>query len=605
MDTRIGKTLQGGKYTLDDLLGQGGFGVTYRATHHYLDEIRVIKTLNPSLRQDPQYPELERKFRDEAKRLESCEHENIVRMRDFFIEAGVPYLVMDYIPGQTLDRLIFPDHPLPEAIAIHYIRQIGAALQVVHGRGLLHRDVKPENIILRQGTDQVVLIDFGIARSFALGQTQEHTNLVTVGYAPIEQYLVRAQRTPATDVYGLTATLYALVTAQVPIASILRERRPLPEPRQLMPHLSRATNQAILRGMALEADQRSQTIADWLALLPGTSAPASVPPQRYPNPSTAPTLAVSPQSPNIPLHPPQSSQFPTHPPAPAAPAAPARKPASSTAATVAVGAAAPPPHSVAPVTPVPPVVVPPGSPRSIDPKPNKSGGRGVLLVGFVTLMSVAIAAVAAVLYHNQEIASDPVEAEPEAVVIEELEPLPPVVEAEPEPEPELEESPEPEPEPIAELPPEPSPEPPAPAENTATENSSGSIKPGTVPGIAPGTSQQEVVSYLGQPARTESNGNTATAVYIPIPDQVSLAYIYNSNNQVQQTEAYFDQSVDTGIMEVALNGMLQYQLNDEIREGLRQVKRREANSYPIDLNGLQGVIERDGSDRIFVGVWAR
>ncbi|HEY9658375.1 MAG TPA: serine/threonine-protein kinase, partial [Allocoleopsis sp.] len=211
MNTLVGKSLQGSKYTLDELLGQGGFGITFKATHHYLDEIRVIKTLNPDLWRDPQFSQLELKFRDEAKRLERCEHENIVRMRDFFVEAGVPYLVMDYIPGQSLDRLVFPNHPLPEAIAIHYIRQIGAALEVVHRNGLLHRDVKPENIIRRQGTDQVILIDFGIAREFTWGQTQSHTNLVTVGYAPIEQYMVKAQRTPASDVYGLAATLYALI----------------------------------------------------------------------------------------------------------------------------------------------------------------------------------------------------------------------------------------------------------------------------------------------------------------------------------------------------------------------------------------------------------
>ncbi len=155
---------------------------------------------------------------------------------------------MDYIPGQTLDNLVLPDHPLPEATAINYIQQVGVALKAVHKLGLLHRDVKPQNLILQQGTGQVVLIDFGTAREFSPGLIQTHTSVLSEGYAPIEQYLPHAKRTAATDVYGLAATLYTLLTAQVPIASILRDRHPLREPRELRPDLSPAVNQAILRG---------------------------------------------------------------------------------------------------------------------------------------------------------------------------------------------------------------------------------------------------------------------------------------------------------------------------------------------------------------------
>jgi len=271
MNSLVGKTLQDGKYTLEQPLGQGGFGITFRAMHHYLRQTVVVKTLNPGSQGNPQYAEFEQQFRDEARRLAMCVHQNIVRVNDFFIEDNVPYLVMDYIPGQTLEQLVFPDRPLSEAIAIHYIRQIGAALEVVHHSGLLHRDVKPQNIILRQGTQEVVLIDFGIAREFTPGVTQTHTSLISVGYAPIEQYIAQEKRTPATDVYGLAATLYALLTAQVPTASILRDRQPMPSPRELQPHLSAATNQAILRGMAIEVHHRPATVAAWLALLPGNS----------------------------------------------------------------------------------------------------------------------------------------------------------------------------------------------------------------------------------------------------------------------------------------------------------------------------------------------
>lgn len=268
MGTLVGKHLQNGKYTLDHELGRGGFGVTYKATLHSLGQTVVVKTLDGSLRQDPHFLQSQQQFQAEAKRLALCIHPNIVRVLDFFVEDGLPFIVMEYVPGQTLDAVVLPDQPLAETTALHYICQIGAALKVVHGKGLLHRDVKPQNLILRQGTDQIVLIDFGIAREFSPGQTQTHTSLVSPGYAPIEQYLPQEKRSPATDVYGLAATLYTLLTAQIPSPSILRDRQPLPAPRELRPGLSAATNQAVIRGMAVEPRDRPASIDAWLKLLP-------------------------------------------------------------------------------------------------------------------------------------------------------------------------------------------------------------------------------------------------------------------------------------------------------------------------------------------------
>ena len=272
-----GKVLQGGKYSLDQLLGEGGFGITYKATHHYLGQTVVIKTLNPANKDHPQFAKLEQQFQDEGRRLAVCVHPNIVRVNDFFIEAGVPYLVMDYIPGETLEEVVFPDTPLPEAIAIHYIRQVGAALQVVHQNGLLHRDIKPQNIILRQNTQEVVLIDFGISREFTPGVTQTHTSMISEGYAPVEQYIAQQQRTPASDVYGLTATLYALLTARVPVASILRDRQTMPTPAELQPHLSPEVNQAVMKGMAIDVHYRPRTVEEWLSMLPDYAPMAGEP----------------------------------------------------------------------------------------------------------------------------------------------------------------------------------------------------------------------------------------------------------------------------------------------------------------------------------------
>lgn len=380
MNTLLGKTLQGGKYTLDELLGQGGFGVTFRATHHYLGQPVVIKTLNMVNQHHPQFSKMEQQFHDEARRLALCVHPNIVRVNDFFIEDNVPYLVMDYIPGQTLDQIIFPDQPLPEPIAVHYIRQIGAALEVVHQNGLLHRDVKPQNIILRQGTQEVILIDFGIAREFTDGKTQTHTSLISEGYAPIEQYMMQERRTPATDVYGLAATLYAMLTAQVPIASILRDRRPMPAPRDLQPQLSAAVNQAVMRGMAVEARYRPSTVSEWLALLP--DAAPDLPPIASPNSgrrsstSTAATIAVSPRHASRPPRRAQRSQ-----PQPVI--------------------AAPNPRAISSN---------PSAPTA--PPPNRKPWRGGLIFGLLTIATVAAIAVYAVLSPSEQSEPDQEEVAP-------------------------------------------------------------------------------------------------------------------------------------------------------------------------------------------------
>lgn len=310
MNLLVGKTLQGGKYTLLEELGRGGFGVTFKATHHYLNQPVVIKTLNDSLRQHPNLAKFQQQFQDEARRLALCLHPNIVRVSDFFVEADWPYMVMDYVPGQTLQAVVFPGKPLSEATAIHYIQQIGEALKVVHQNGLLHRDIKPDNIMLRTALThtspyaggEVVLIDFGISREFSADSTQTHTSMVSEGYAPIEQYLSKEKRTPASDVYGLAATLYALLTAQVPTPAVIRDRQPMPAPRDLQPQVSAAVNQAVMRGMAVEARYRPATVDEWLSLLHpqleplNTTATVAIPKQ---NKATTPLIAQAPQGKQI------------------------------------------------------------------------------------------------------------------------------------------------------------------------------------------------------------------------------------------------------------------------------------------------------------------
>ncbi|MDX2098993.1 MAG: protein kinase [Leptolyngbyaceae cyanobacterium bins.59] len=544
----IGRTLQTGKYTLDEELGRGGFGITFKATHHDLGKIVVIKTLNEALQKQVGFAEFQNKFLDEAKRLAQFEHPHIVRLRDFFREDALPYMVMDYIPGQTLEAIVFPDRPLPEAIALHYIRQIGSALTAIHHQGLLHRDIKPGNIMLRQGTQDVLLIDFGIAREFTPGVSQSHTSFISEGYAPIEQYLPQAPRTPATDLYGLAATLYALVTAHVPIAAPLRERQPLPEPRALRPELSAATNQAILRGMALEIQHRPSDIAAWLDLLPRASVvlqAAQIPPSATPTP----------QPPNPPTH-----------------------------ATVAVA---------------PPKL---GSPASLPPSPARPRSTPTFLLAGVAIGAATLAGLAAILLQPRS--PEPVAVSPSLLPIS---PSPsPSPSLSPDPIPPAAESPSPSPTPEAPPSPtvSPSPESPPVSQTPPVSPSPPPLK--GVPGFPVGTSQDQIVARLGAPKQSSSGlwGNTQAVVYDLVPNEISLGYLYDrQSGQVQQTEASFVQSVDPLVMRVTLTNMLGGRSTPAIEAALKDVYQRRSNRYSFTTGAFRGVIERNDRDRIYVAVW--
>lgn len=570
METQVGQTLQGGKYSLEQQLGQGGFGITFKATHQYLKQTVVIKTLNPALSDHPLFAKIEQQFKDEGRRLALCIHPNIVRVHDFFLEAGVPYLVMDYVPGATLKQVVFPNRPLPEAIAIHYIRQIGAALQVVHQCGLLHRDVKPQNIILRQGTQEVVLIDFGTAREFTPDVVQAHTSLISEGYAPIEQYMVQAKRTTATDVYGLAATLYTLLTAQVPIPATLRHHQPLPAPRELQPQLSPAVSRAIMRGMVVEARYRSRTVADWLALLPTHTAASA----DLVSSASAVPVSVSP----LPVN------------------------------SLAVNAQPPTAtHGIAPTAPVETTQLAKWH-HFLSNKQQIWGTAAISLIlaamGLVWLQTDRV-------QEPEPIANRSTPASPESTenpIADRSEPVAPS----PEEEfrlPDASQSADVDSMPISVQDEEQSKEQNREQSEEQYSQTSNSLNSSdqSVPGLPTGISEQQVIALLGEPSQVNETGywaNTYSAVYDLIPNQLTLAYIYDKDsNLVQQTEASFAQSIDESVVLGTVNGMLDGNLTEAVEQGLNQVRQRQSNQYSFRLGNLKGVIERNEYDRIYIGVW--
>ena len=292
-----GQLLQEGKYRIEQRLGLGGFGITYLAKSQEYGKV-VIKTLNDEVQQRPDFDTFQNDFFDEALKIRGCQHRHIVQVHRVFLEKvrhpnpgntrsqylRLACIAMEYIDGTDLDRLVTQKRRLPEADALRYIQQIGQALSVVHGQGLLHRDVKPNNIMVRRNMDEAVLIDFGIAREFTPNLTRTHTQFLTDGYAPIEQYEQQAKRGAFTDVYALAATLYSLVTGDIPInaqerlISLLRSHSdPLVPPQKKNPAVSDRVNAAIIKGMAIQPKDRPQTMTEWLQLLAPLSKPRAQP----------------------------------------------------------------------------------------------------------------------------------------------------------------------------------------------------------------------------------------------------------------------------------------------------------------------------------------
>ena len=306
-----GKILNNGEYTIQSVLGQGGFGVTYLARD--TNDIQVvIKTLNDKVQNHRDFPQFQQDFVNEALRLAKCNHPHIVKVYEVIQEGNLWCMVMEYAGTNDLDTLIAQEKErhLSENDALYYIQQIGEALDYIHSLNppMIHRDVKPANILIRnhQGKNQAILIDFGIAREFKQNLTQSQTPFLSDGFAPIEQYDKRARRGAFTDVYALAATLYTMVTGEVPTAAPARMMFPLTPPKQINPQISDRLNQAILQGMELQPNKRPQSIEKWFDLLGlayqgksvkiySQSQPRQLSPKTKPKSSVITTQVIKPQ----------------------------------------------------------------------------------------------------------------------------------------------------------------------------------------------------------------------------------------------------------------------------------------------------------------------
>ncbi len=274
-------TLLAGAYMVEGVLGQGGFGITYRCHDQMLDRRVAVKEFFPSRCRrhnaevapsrglsDADYREARAQFLAEARTLARCHHIGIVGVHAAFEANQTAYMVMELLHGKSLAQLLTArGGRMNEAEAVAIIERVGEALQFVHEQNLLHRDIKPDNIIACDD-GRVMLIDFGTARETIQDQVQGQTVIVTPGYAPLEQYARQAKRGAFTDIYSLAATLYHLLTGQMPPAASDRamgvQLRPV---REFNPNIGASVARATQSALQMEIARRPQSVREFLDLL--------------------------------------------------------------------------------------------------------------------------------------------------------------------------------------------------------------------------------------------------------------------------------------------------------------------------------------------------
>ena len=276
-DPLCGRTVGGGKYVLDSVIGTGAIGIVFKASHRDLGRTIAIKVLNPRYRDDP---DLLAVFRTEARAASLLEHPNVARVYDYGQEPdGLVYIVMEYLSGYTLGSVLDARRKLTAARTIDLMMQTCAGLSAAHDRDIVHRDVKPDNIVLVPAQDDegrpveiVKVCDFGIA---ALGTTkvEEATAVGTPDYMAPEQSTGSAAA-PSADVYACGCVLYEMLTGQVPFSAdqayriLMKHRTERPRaPSTLDPSISPALEAVVLRCMEKLPERRYQSARELRAEL--------------------------------------------------------------------------------------------------------------------------------------------------------------------------------------------------------------------------------------------------------------------------------------------------------------------------------------------------
>lgn len=269
-----------GNYKLTDKLGEGGMGAVFKGIDLMLEREVAIKVLRPELLSNADVVE---RFRSEAVTLAKLNHPHIATLYSFFRQSDEFFMVLEFVPGETLDALVQRCGALADGHAAHLINQALDGIAHAHEAGIIHRDIKPANLMLAS-SNIVKVMDFGIARALGNNRMTRAGRLVgTIEYMSPEQ--IRGQEVDArSDFYSLGAVLYEMVTGRLPFQSnseweLMRaqiEDAPQP-PRQIAPHISSAMERLILRALAKQPEDRFQSAAEFRADLVQIIAVSGVP----------------------------------------------------------------------------------------------------------------------------------------------------------------------------------------------------------------------------------------------------------------------------------------------------------------------------------------
>jgi len=264
----IGATVAG--YRILEKLGEGGMGVVYKAVDTSLDRVVAIKVLGGELARNP---ELEQRFRAEAKAQASLNHVNLATLYAFLVKDGSAWMVMEYIEGETFAGMIERRGPIPAQEAVPLFRQALLGLGYAHRMGIVHRDIKPGNIMVnRQGI--VKVMDFGIAKVLGnRGMTRTGTQMGTAWYMAPEQVTNKGVDIRS-DIYALGITLYEMLSGHVPFESdsdyqVMTDHvnTPPPPPTQFYPYIPQGVVNAVLKALAKDPGARFQTTEEFGAAL--------------------------------------------------------------------------------------------------------------------------------------------------------------------------------------------------------------------------------------------------------------------------------------------------------------------------------------------------
>ena len=274
-DSLLGQTLAG-KYRIEERLSGGGMGTVYRGTHVLMDKTVAIKVLRPSLAADEK---IVARFSREARAASRISHPHALSVTDFGeSEDGVVFIVMEYLSGSTLKEIIRHEGPMPLTRVMEIIRQVGSALDAAHAQGVVHRDLKSENIMLiggAAGPDYAKVLDFGIAKitepdgAYNPGLTSPDLVIGTPQYMSPEQCSQSPDIDARSDVYSLGVIVYEMLVGQVPFSgesptAIMMKhlQEPVPSVLDKRPDVPGAVGRVVTRAMAKRPEDRYQSVRE-------------------------------------------------------------------------------------------------------------------------------------------------------------------------------------------------------------------------------------------------------------------------------------------------------------------------------------------------------